>query len=69
MIEPGAFTPALLNSTSSRPNASLVRANSACTEAWSVTSVGTASAWPAGAPASAIVSSSASARRPASTVR
>jgi hypothetical protein len=32
--------PALLNRTSSRPNASLVRANAALTEAGSLTSVG-----------------------------
>ena len=54
-----APTPALLNSRSTRPQALTVAANSASTEAGSVTSVGTASARPA-APASATTSSSGS---------
>ena len=48
---PGAFWPALLKSTSSRPNFSFVRANSARTESGLVTSVGTASARAPSAPA------------------
>ena len=41
---PGALRPALLNSTSMRPNASFVFANSAFTDSGLLTSVGTASA-------------------------
>ncbi|MNU07602.1 hypothetical protein D3C72_2532640 [compost metagenome] len=69
MMPPGALTPALLNSTSTRPKASFVFANRFATEALSVTSVGTDRTWDAGTPDSAAVSSSASLRRPASTVR
>src|SRR5438552_81185 len=58
---PGAFRPALLNRTSSRPNISFVLANSARTDSGAPTSVGTASIFPPE------VSSSAAARRPAST--
>ena len=56
----------MLNSRSSRPNASFVRANSARTAAGSATSVGTTSARPPRAAPSAAVASSGSARRPAS---
>ena len=62
---PGAFTPALLNSTSSRPNVSLILAKKASTAAGSLTSVGTASAREPASPASPIVLCKASARRPA----
>ena len=63
----GTLPPALLNSTSNRPYAALVAANSASTWAGSVTSVGTTRVCPAAAPASATVSSNASRRRPVST--
>ena len=64
---PGALAPALLNRKSSRPNASAVLAKSACTDAGSLTSAGTASARSPSAPASSLVFSSGSGRRPAST--
>jgi hypothetical protein len=57
----------LLNSRSTRPKRVAVSSKSASTEAGSVTSVGTTTAASRGASLSAIVSSSASARRPAST--
>ena len=63
----GTLPPALLNSTSSRPNLSLMAANRASTWAGWVTSVGTARVRPAAVPARLAVSASASARRPAST--
>ena len=64
---PGALTPALLNRKSSRPNASLVFAKSASTDAGSLTSAGAASARSPSAPASAFVFARGSGRRPAST--
>src|ERR1019366_1662575 len=63
----GAFVPALLNRTSSRPKVSRVLANSARTESGLVTSVGTLSILPPVADADAAVRSNGSARRPAST--
>ena len=62
----GAPWPALLNSTSSRPKASVVLANSARTDSGFPTSVWTAR-MAASAPASRTVSSSGSMRRPAMT--
>ena len=62
----GAPMPALLNSTSQRPKVSLVLANSALTEAGSLTSVGTTRLCPLVLTPSAAVSSSLSCRRPAS---
>src|SRR5258708_2434143 len=61
----GAPMPALLNKRSRRPNSFLVRANSALIDSGSLTSVGTESVL--ALPASFLVSSSLSARRPAST--
>ena len=61
----GVPMPALLNRRSRRPNSFLVRANSALIDSGSLTSVGTASVL--ALPASLAVSSSLSARRPAST--
>ena len=61
----GAPMPALLNSRSSRPYSCLARANSALIDSGSLTSVGTDSVL--ALPASFLVSSSFSARRPAST--
>ena len=63
---PGAPTPALLNSTSRRPKVSLVLANSALTEAGSVTSVGTASALRPRPFTCSATASSGSLRRPLS---
>src|ERR1019366_6826667 len=63
----GAFVPALLNRTSSRPKVSRVLANSARTESGLVTSVGTLSILPPVADADAAVRANGSARRPAST--
>src|SRR5262245_36042947 len=60
----GAPVPALLNTTSRRPNTSTVFANSAFTAAGSATSVGTTSV---GLLASAAVASRRSWRRPART--
>src|SRR5262249_47709745 len=65
---PGAPMPALLNSTSRRPKASLAFANRARTDCGSLTSVGTASAR-APAPDSATAFSSGSFRRPARATR
>src|SRR5262245_17222234 len=64
-ILPGVPIPALLNSTSSRPNFPFVAANSACTAFASVTSVGATSAR-SPAPDIFPVSSSRSTRLPAS---
>ena len=63
----GAPVPALLNSTSRRPNASLVLANIAAMALGSDTSATTANPRSPSAPASAIDSASASSRRPTST--
>src|SRR6266508_3036465 len=67
MILPGVPIPALLKSTSKRPNFSFAAANSACTAFWSVTSIGTTSAR-SPAPSFA-VSSRSSLRLPASATR
>src|SRR6185295_8142704 len=62
---PGAFTPALLNTTSTRPHFCFTAANSAFTESCFETSVGTQNAR-APAPDSCAAFSSTSLRRPAS---
>ena len=61
----GPNTPALLNSTSTRPQRWRAAAKSRSTSSGTVTSQGTASAWACPAP----VSSSCASRRPASTTR
>ena len=68
-ITPGALTPALLNSTSTRPQVAFTFANSAATDSGWLTSVGTAIARPGAAPDSVIASANGSARRPASATR
>ena len=65
--EPGGLpTPALLNSTSTRPKALTAAAKSACTDSTFDTSVGTAKAF-APAPDCVMTSCSGSTRRPART--
>ena len=68
MILPGVPIPALLKSTSRRPNFSFAAANSARTAFGSVTSVGTTKAR-SPAPESFAVSSRSSLRLPASATR
>src|SRR5438105_1380320 len=66
-ISEAAPKPALLNSTSSRPNVALVLANNASTEAGSLTSVGTPSALTCSFSISPTTALSGSGRRPAIT--
>src|SRR3954452_15461574 len=64
MVAPGTLMPALLKSTSRRPNSFAAAAKSRATESGSVTSVGTAIARPDPARPALAVSSSISGRRP-----